>query len=246
VNSPIDLHGSQEGSRAVEVQGSGSAVLIPRCNFEWDQAVIDALAGQFTVIVASPRGFGRSARLQPPDTYDLATLERDLLEACDEAGFSRFSVLGYSFASVVALLLANSTGRVDAVIAGGFPYGGGYSNLSAYVENNIHEIQGPGTYEVPDGNFDSRALVAIYRHLATLPESGLITHLRCPLLAFWGSDDEVVGMADSVEAQQAAADAEGATTVVLEGLDHDGALAEIPACAPQIVKWLDTQLARQQ
>ena len=47
-----------------EVTGSGPAILLPALNFRWaDYLDIGLLAGCFTVVTASPRGFGASGRL---------------------------------------------------------------------------------------------------------------------------------------------------------------------------------------
>ena len=47
-----------------EVTGLGPALLLPAFNFRWgDYLDIGLLAGRFTVVTASPRGFGASGRL---------------------------------------------------------------------------------------------------------------------------------------------------------------------------------------
>ena len=53
----LDLH--------YEVTGSGPALLLPKFNyFRWDRYLdVGLLAGRFTVVVASPRGFMASSRL---------------------------------------------------------------------------------------------------------------------------------------------------------------------------------------
>ena len=56
----LDLH--------YEVTGSGPALLLPKFNyFRWDRYLdVGLLAGRFTVVVASPRGFMASSRSSPP------------------------------------------------------------------------------------------------------------------------------------------------------------------------------------
>ena len=53
----LDLH--------YEVTGSGPALLLPKFNyFRWDRYLdVGLLAGRFTVVVASPRGFVPAAGL---------------------------------------------------------------------------------------------------------------------------------------------------------------------------------------
>jgi len=52
----------------------------------------------------------------------------------EAAGFTRFSVLGYSFTGAFAPWLAHLTDRVDAVVSGGFPIAGDYSPLYPEVQ----------------------------------------------------------------------------------------------------------------
>src|SRR3954452_3440376 len=98
----------------VQVRGSGPPLLIPRCNFAWDDMLLDAFAEHFTVVVAAPRGYGDSPRQHAPAGYDVAMLEEDLVKACADAGFERFAVFESSFTGAVGLLLAQRLGRVDA------------------------------------------------------------------------------------------------------------------------------------
>ena len=82
-----------------EVTGSGPALLLPAFNFRWgDYLDIGLLAGRFTVVTASPRGFGASGRLTAAVGYRVTDLASDLVAVMEAAGFERFSVFGYSFA----------------------------------------------------------------------------------------------------------------------------------------------------
>ena len=109
----LDLH--------YEVTGSGPALLLPKFNyFRWDRYLdVGLLAGRFTVVLASPRGFMTSSRLAADGVYGVADLASDLVAVMEAAGFGRFSVLGYSFTGAFAPWLAHLTDRVDAVVSGG-------------------------------------------------------------------------------------------------------------------------------
>ena len=77
-----------------------------------------------------PRGFGASGRLTAAAGYRVTDLASNLVAVMEAAGFERFSVFGYSFTGAFAPWLAHLTGRVDAVVSGGFPIAGDYSALS--------------------------------------------------------------------------------------------------------------------
>ena len=46
-----------------EMYGAGPAIVIPWCNFAWDALDLAPLTRAYTVVVASPRGFGTSERV---------------------------------------------------------------------------------------------------------------------------------------------------------------------------------------
>jgi pimeloyl-ACP methyl ester carboxylesterase len=74
-----------------EVTGSGPALLLPAFNFRWgDYLDVGLLAGRFTVVTASPRGFGASGRLAAAAGYRVADLASDLAAVMEAAGFERF------------------------------------------------------------------------------------------------------------------------------------------------------------
>ena len=127
----LDLH--------YEVTGSGPALLLPKFNyFRWDRYLdVGLLAGRFTVVVASPRGFMTSSRLAADGDYRVADLASDLAAVMEAAGFGRFSVFGYSFTGAFAPWLAHLTDRVDAVVSGGFPIVGDYLPQYADIQARI-------------------------------------------------------------------------------------------------------------
>jgi pimeloyl-ACP methyl ester carboxylesterase len=108
------------------VTGSGPARLLPKFNYSrWDRYLdVSLLAGRFTVVTASLRGFAASGRLAADGDYRVADLASDLVAVMEAAGFVRFSVFGHSFTGAFAPWLAHLTDRVDAVVSGGFPIAG--------------------------------------------------------------------------------------------------------------------------
>ena len=91
-----------------EVTGTGPALLLPAFNFRWgDYLDVGLLAGRFTVVTASPRGFGASGRLTADAGYRVADLASDLVALVEAAGFERFSVFGYSFTGAPDFMISD-------------------------------------------------------------------------------------------------------------------------------------------
>jgi hypothetical protein len=78
------------------------------------------------VVTAGPRGFGASGRLTSAAGCRVADLASDLVALVEAAGFS--------FTGAFAPWLAHLTGRVDAVVSGGFPIAGDYSPLYPEIQ----------------------------------------------------------------------------------------------------------------
>jgi pimeloyl-ACP methyl ester carboxylesterase len=83
--------------------GSGPALLLPYLNFAWpDYLDLSPFTERFTVIIASPRGFAKSSRLDADTPYRVGDLADDLIAVVQAVGFDRFFVLGYSFTGAFA------------------------------------------------------------------------------------------------------------------------------------------------
>ena len=67
-------------------------------------SVVDGLAGRFEVVAVDLPGFGESA--EPPAAWDVGAYARFVLEACDELGLERFSLVGHSFGARIGIVLA--------------------------------------------------------------------------------------------------------------------------------------------
>lgn len=224
-----------------EVTGSGPALLLPAFNFRWaDYLDIGLLAGRFTVVTASPRGFGASGRLAAADGYSVADLAGDLVAVVSAAGFERFSVFGYSFTGVFAPWLAHLTDRVDAVVSGGFPIAGDYSPL--YAETlalSAAAEADPAAWADLTSRFDNRAALTFYRELSQQPPDFLVDNLPCPLFAFWGEDDEEIARGGGAGLLAAGLDRRGLAHASFPRYDHEGMLAHIDEAIPSVLTWFD-------
>ena len=224
-----------------EVTGSGPALLLPGFNFRWqDYLDISLLAGRFTVVTASPRGFGVSDRLPAAAGYRVADLAGDLVAVMEAAGFGRFSVFGYSFTGAFGPWLAHLTDRVDAVVSGGFPIAGDYSPLYPEIQAlSAAAAADPVAWADLTSRFDDRAALTFYRELSALPPDSLIDNLPCPLFAFWGEEDEEIARGGGVQLLAAGLDRRGLEHVSFPGHDHEGMLAHINEAVPSVLAWFD-------
>jgi pimeloyl-ACP methyl ester carboxylesterase len=232
----LDVGGA---SLAYTVTGSGPGLLVPWCNFSWnDTAYVDMLAGAFTVVVAAPCGYAASTWLHD-GSYRAARVNDDLLAVCDAVGLSRFAVFGYSLTAAVSLRLAAVSDRVEAVVAGGFPLFADLSTLQADVRERTGAPDADRERELSAQlGFDVRAARAFYDELATLPPGALVDDLACPLLTFWGSDDEVIDGFEGIDHLEAGLRARAVAHRVVAGTDHSGTLLSLDRLLPDLVAWL--------
>jgi pimeloyl-ACP methyl ester carboxylesterase len=221
--------------------GSGPALLLPHLQFSWPDVLdLSPLVERFTVVIASPRGFAGSSRLDPEAPYRVGDMAEDLVAVMQVVGFERFSVLGYSFTGAFAPWIARLTGRVDAVVSGGFPVVGDYAYLDADTQRRVEAARSdPAAWAYLDSRFDYRAALSFYRELSSLPADSLVSDLRCPLLAFWGEQDEEIALGGGVEQLASGLDRRGLQHVSFPGLDHDGMLAHIDDAIPSVLAWLE-------
>jgi len=220
--------------------GSGPALLLPQLNFSWpDHLDLSSFAERFTVITASPRGFGGSSRLDADAPYRVSDLAEDLVAIVQTVGFERFVVFGYSFTGACAPWLAHLTGKADAVVSGGFPIAGDYAYLYPEIKRQSEAAKSdPAAWARVDAAFDNRAALTFYRELSELPANSLVSDLPCPLFAFWGDQDEEMGPGGT-EGLAAGLDRHGLPHVSFPGRDHEGMLAHLDDAVPSVLAWLD-------
>jgi pimeloyl-ACP methyl ester carboxylesterase len=221
--------------------GSSPALLLPHLQFSWPALLdLDPLLERFTVIIASPRGFADSSRYGEDAPYRVGDLVDDLVAVVRTAGFERFSVLGYSFTGAFAPWIAQLSGRVDAVVSGGFPIVGDYAYLHEDIRRRVEAARSdPAAWAYLDSRFDYRAGIAFYRELSELPADALVSGLPCPLLAFWGDEDEEIALAGGTGQLAAGLDRHGLQHVSFPGRDHEGLLAHIDEAVPSVLAWFD-------
>jgi pimeloyl-ACP methyl ester carboxylesterase len=220
------------------VRGTGPGLLVPLCNFPWlDVRFLEVLAAHFTVVTASPRGYQASTRIPEEQQYSTAMLIADLLAVCDHVGLETFPVLGYSFTAAVAARLALASTRVDAVVAGGFPFFGSYERVLLGAERDTAALSDEAAAAMR-ADFDVRAVLTFYRELAALRDGALVAELRCPMLAFWGTDDDILWSFNTApHFAQALAD-RGLAVRPIEGRDHAGTILGFGEIVESVCEWL--------
>lgn len=107
-----------DGARvAYRVAGDGPAiVLIKNSEHPVDFPVAQLLASNFRTLQIQPVGFGASDR---PERYDFGSIDRQVLAVLDAEHVDNFVVWGFSQTAFMAALVARSTDRAVALIAGG-------------------------------------------------------------------------------------------------------------------------------
>ena len=229
-----------DASLSYSVRGDGPGLLVPWCNFPWpDMPFVDTLADRFTVVLASPRGYQLSTRLPESQQYSGDLLVNDLLAVCDHLGLEAFSVLGYSLTAAIAGWLGSASTRVQALVLGGFPLLGSYEAVLRGAEERAtqisHDDEAAGREASTE--FDTRAVLTFYRELAERPDDALV-EVACPVLAFWGTNDDILQSFDRTTDFGTALADRGIATLPLDGRDHVSAILSLGDVVEDIADWL--------
>ena len=207
------------------VEGSGPPLLAPECNYSWDPDFLATMAQDFSVIVASPRDFGRASRTGGP-TYQPDGWAEDMESAVHEAGIERVLMFGYSFTGAFGPWLAQQRpGLVAGVVSGGFPLLGDYGITAEDVRSQLAGLEAePELFDACyRSRFDPRAGAAFYDELAGLKPDGLVDETPCPLDCFWGDQDtDAVSMVLSHQELTAGLTAHQIPFELITGFDHEG------------------------
>lgn len=104
---------------AYQLTGSGPAVVLVKNNRRpRDLGAVELLADRFRVVQVHPVGFGASDR--PPD-YSFGSIGAQVLAVLQREQIDRFVVWGFSQTGCMAAMVARSTDRAVALVAGGVP-----------------------------------------------------------------------------------------------------------------------------
>lgn len=251
-NSGVHIH--------YEVVGDGPPLVLRHgfggCLEDWiENGYVDALKGDYELILMDGRGQGRSDKPHGSEAYTLAHKTADVLAVLDELGMARASYWGYSGGGRVGWTLATThTDRFNALIMGGK---GPCDGIEAQFADSVRETgllsQGIDAFAAmmtqiynSPGNtrlFDRfqradlealRDIVQSYK-AETLDISHGLSSPAVPCLAYCGGRDAALpGLREWL------ARTPGGTLVELPGLDHIEAFAQSECILPHVKAFLAT------
>lgn len=217
-----------------QVYGSGPHLFLvatlPTEN-EVRTSFVEGLFEQYSVVVIE------SPSNAAVDLSELWTADRacaEVLNVAEAVGADRFAYYGYSWGGTLGLQLADRTDRLTALICGGWPaLGAPYPGMAVYTEANAAR--------------DSTGSIwaTYYRSIAHWNERDAVSGIKCPRMAFAGSDDIIyadgiiVPIGPLIAEHRDELEAMGWTVELIEGFDHElGRRPEV--VVPMIREFLDS------
>ncbi|HEX2035455.1 MAG TPA: alpha/beta hydrolase [Chloroflexota bacterium] len=220
----------------IEVHGAGPALLLPidprpvegpaaeelrkyGADPALGRSLIEGLSDAFRVVAFDYQG--QVTRTPKPETLTPDNAVADLLAVADAAGVERFAYYGYSWLAVIGLQLAIRTGRLTALIMGGFPpldapyadmlrvttvahemavaaksaaqstAGSGQRSDAPTAQAAVKEAKDSEWSTVSLSEDQTRQFVTLYQALQDFDDRAAQARLTCPRLCFVGSADEI-------------------------------------------------------
>src|SRR5579862_2199047 len=184
---------------------------------------LDRLTDRYRVLVMDYPNLGADIGRSRPIPADELTSERvcsDFLAVADAAKFGRFIWWGFSWGGVVGLQLASRSDRVSALICGAWPpLGAPYADMLRVAREAV--ASRPPDFDLPADQF-----VTFYESLQSWQETEAIKRIKCPAMAFVGSEDEVhrvgvtIRLAATVREHRRQLEEQGWHVVEIAGRDH--------------------------
>lgn len=224
--------------------------------------LVSGLARSNRVIAADYEGH-RMAH-PAPDTLTPANVAADFLAIADAADAGVFAYYGYSWLALSGLQLAIRTGRLGALIMGGYPpLDGPYKSMLAVTRAaHVMSAKKPADADSPvaapePGDWDSapiqtseaqtRQFVTLYEALQDFDDFAAVLPHGLPRLAFAGADDRIdygpkwggvqVRIGEPLIKHRETLIGAGWDVEVLPGLDHLGAM-QSSVVLPILTGWL--------
>jgi pimeloyl-ACP methyl ester carboxylesterase len=191
-----------------------------------------------------------------PDTLTPANVVADILAVADAAGADRFAWYGYSWLAMIGLQLSVRTHRLTGLAMGAYPpIDGPYEEMRRVTVASYERASGvipidPDGDEWSNGSLSvdqTRQFVTLYEALTDFDDRTVLADLAVPRVCFVGSADEIdygkgwgdvhVSLAGPIVRNRAELERHGWRVIVLDGLDHMGAMQA--ACVVPILRdWL--------
>jgi len=215
-----------------------------------DSGYVDALKGDYELILLDARGHGKSDKPHDPAAYAYDTRTADVLAALDDAGIARATFWGYSMGGHIGYAIGQyAPERFDALILGGMHP---YARDPAQSRQRAEAIRSGGMEGyVADGERrngptpprmraralanDPEALAAATIASGDAPNfDEALANLRIPVLIYAGDHDQPI----HDEAARAAIGKGHVTFVSLPGLNHGEVSRRSDAVLPHVRAFL--------
>lgn len=260
----------------IEVHGTGPTLLLPvnprpiegeqaeqmrlyGADPALGQALISGLSDVLRVAAFDYEGHILSA--PKPETLTPGNVVADLLAVAGAVGADHFAYYGYSWLAMVGLQLAARTGRLSALVMGGFPpLRGPYAEMlrvttAAYKLASTPQAERmTGESEWSDmalSQDQTRQFVTLYQALQNFDDQAIQAQITCPRLCFVGLADEIqygqewgdvhVSMATPIVRERTRLESLGWDVCVLSDLNHIQAM-QAAQVVPILRPWLSEKL----
>ena len=238
-----------------EVEGAGPPLVLQHgltgSIDNWREfGYVEALRGDYRLILIDARGHGLSDKLHDPAAYDMALRAGDVVAVLDELGVEQTHYLGYSMGGRIGFDLAKlAPERLRSLLIGGsHPYAVDgpvvhapqfRDGMAAFLARQPlpEQILTPSFRSQILAN-DAEALIAASVYRPGLED--ILPTLTMPCLAYVGADDPARPQVD--DWVRVAPDA---TLVLLPGLDHWAGMYRSHLVLPHVRTFLE-HLARRQ
>ena len=152
---------------------------------------LDRLTDRYRVLRVDYPSIGGSREIAP----EKLTADRvcaDLLAVASAAGFDRFAYWGYSWGAAVGLQLVARTDRLSALVLGGWPpLGAPYEGILQATRLKQPDPE-PSSLKVLRSKEQYRQWETYYASMLDWPEADSVARIRCPKMAFFGGDGDLV------------------------------------------------------
>jgi pimeloyl-ACP methyl ester carboxylesterase len=240
--SGIRIHYEVEGSGPPLVVHPGFASSITTW---YGMGYVDALKGQYTLVLIDPRGQGDSDKPHESAMYGAEQRVADVLAVLDAERIKQAHFIGYSMGGRVGYDLATQVPErfVSFLIGGAQPFGSDPDvawaelldqGMETFLTEGVERDMGPLPADVRARwlTNDAAALAAVLRASRPSLEAELGS-IKLPALIFCGDQDSAFA-----PAKRAAELLPNATFVPLPGLNHLGAIFTTDAVLPHIRAFL--------
>jgi pimeloyl-ACP methyl ester carboxylesterase len=208
------------------------------------QGYLDRLTDSYQVLLLDYPSIGLSRDI-PPQALTADRVCADLLGVADAAGFERFAYCGYSWSGAVGLQLATRTGRLSALVIGGWPpLGAPYAGiLKATLAKQANPE--PSSMTILRSAAQYTQWEHYYRSMIDWPEAAAVARISCPKMVFFGSEGDLVEagtpirIASIIREHRSALQAQGWQVLEIKGQGH-GVTAMPELVVPPLRAFLDT------